>query len=165
MSHQSIIPIYQTFSENILQHSSFLLLTEIEKTPPHCSLICNRFWFSLNHNECKCNIPVEKLISTLFKKNISAIFLELNTNISIDIAEKYFSAYNKVNFKNQITCISPIKEIFIYYQLPVNSSMLLFEMIDVLFSNKIILSTYALNYSEKNYALKHYTISNLLEQY
>ncbi|GAB4452602.1 MAG: hypothetical protein OHK0036_14440 [Bacteroidia bacterium] len=165
MSHQSIIPIYQTFSENILQHSSFLLLTDIEKTPPHCSLICNRFWFSLNHNECKCNIPFEKLISTLFKKNIPAIFLELNTNISIDIAEKYFSAYNKVNFKNQITCISPIKEIFIYYQLPVNSSMLLFEMIDVLFSNKIILSTYALNYSEKNYALKHYTISNLLEQY
>lgn len=153
--HHHNLPYQDILSKN------FLLLTDIAHTPPHCSLLCKGWWYSLNYHTRKIHIPLEVLYKKLEHKKEQAILLQLNLNLKIECAQYYFSQYHKVNFSQNITCISPIKDILIHHHIGIYKHFLLFEMIDVLLAKNLIGSTIGINYSEKEYILHHYTLDTM----
>lgn len=138
-------------------NTSYLLLTELHHTPPHCSIIINQNWFSLNYNNCKNQIAFDILLKTLQKKQIPSLFLELSTPLDTSVAISIFNTYDKVNFQKKITCITPIKQIFNHHHMNCPPNLLLFELIDWLYKHQHITKTSALFFEPKNYVLNHYT--------
>lgn len=138
-----------------------LVLTDIEKTPPHCSLLTNNHWWSLNNHENKMNVSSEILFKTLLTRRKPALFLELKNMLDTDTINTFFSNYQKINISRHITCISPIKDIFIYLNMPVSKNNFLYEMIDNLYQNNLIAKVYAFNYTSGKYCIDHYSESDL----
>lgn len=143
--------------ENLLTPTAQLVLTNLEQTPPHCSLLSHQFWYSLNYQECKINIPAQTLYKILTSKNTSAVFLELNIQLQIQQIQGIYAKYNKIDFQNSISCISPIKDILNAHQIKIPANAFLFEMIEILYQYQQIKTVRALNYNFDTYKLKHYS--------
>jgi len=143
------------------QTGSYLILTDLHLTPPHCSLLTNNHWFSLNYSECKIT-PAENFFKLIQSKNKPAIFLKLNIELNQSVFKDVFSKYPKINFSKQITCITPIKEILILHSVYISQNGLLFELLEELFSLKRIEKVLAYNFSENTYVIKHYSDKHLL---
>lgn len=152
-------------TSDILETHTHLVLTELEHNPPHCSLLTQGKWYSLNFNTCKTDIPLSYLLKTLYSKKQSALFLQLKKNIPASVSKKIFERYHQVEFEKHITCISPVKELLIHQQIPVAPHHLLFELIDTLYQYNEIEYTRAWHYSEKIYSIKHYTLNDLQQTY
>lgn len=146
-----------------LKKNTFLVLTEINTTPPHCSLLLSNKWYSLNFNECKNEVPAEMFFKLIQSKNEPTIFLELSFNLNEKITSIVFSQYTRVDFQKHITCISPIKEILVAHGVPISTSTLLFEMIELLYEKELIKEAYSLFYSAKSYCLNTYSKEDLLK--
>ncbi|MCX7729259.1 MAG: hypothetical protein N2203_07300 [Bacteroidia bacterium] len=146
---------------NNTKDKNFLLLTELHKSPPHCSLLYQNLWFTLNYYECKTNIPASALFKILNSKSASAIFLELDVVFELKVVQDIFSKYSIIQFEKGITCISPIKDVFIYYDIPVSKNDLLYEMLEGLLKNNYIKKSYALNYQFNSYKISHYSLNTL----
>lgn len=148
-----------------LEKHTHLVLTALEHHPPHCSLLTQGKWYSLNFNNCKRDIPFSHLLKTLHSKKQAALFLQLKKNIPASLAKKIFEHYHHVQFEKHITCISPIKELLRHQQIPVTPHDLLFELIDTLYQYNEIEHTRGWRYSEKIYSIKHYTLNDLQHTY
>ncbi|GIV29522.1 MAG: hypothetical protein KatS3mg028_0588 [Bacteroidia bacterium] len=157
--HQNIYGADELMSK--IDNGFFLVLTDTEKVPPHCSVLCQQRWYSLNYAECKVKMNAEILLKTLFSKNKPAVFMELDIYPELKDVEKIFSKYTAIDFEKQITCISPIKEILNACGIPVHSNALLYEMIDVLKNMDRIRKVYFFNSDEKVYILPHYSVNDL----
>ena len=159
------IDVYLTECDlfKFIDNKTFLILTEIENNPPHCSMLCDDHWLSLNFNECKVQVPKSTLFKTLIRRSKSAIFLKLNINLNLSETQNIFSSYTKINFHRQITCISPIKEVLIKNGVSVAYHALLYEMIDFLVQNNYVQQVYAFNYNWNEYKIQHYSMNNLIE--
>ncbi|GIV26917.1 MAG: hypothetical protein KatS3mg027_0731 [Bacteroidia bacterium] len=145
-----------------LRKNAFLILTDIHITPPHCSLLLNNQWYSLNFNECKNGIPAEILLKLIQTKNQPTIFLQLTFIPNEKITSIIFNQYSKVDFQNNITCISPIKEILVAHDIQISKNTLLYEMIELLYKIQLIKEGYSLFYTEKNFCLKTYSKEDLM---
>lgn len=145
----------------MLSDRCYLVLTELEQTPPHCFLLQNNCWYSLNYRDCKINTPSDILFKTLLSKRKAALFLELSMLICVSDIKELFSRYRKIDVDSYVTCITPIKEIFNRYGYSFSSTTLLYEMIEILMEDKQIKKVYAINYSENFYSLIHYSTNEL----
>ncbi len=148
---------------NKLSNAVYLVLTSLQSTPPHCSLICNKKWYSLNYNECKINISVNTLFKLLLLKNEPSVFLELSIELKEKIVEITFSQYKRINFQDGITCIAPIKEILVAHNVPFKKDILLYEMIELLYQEHLIQKSFSFIYSANIYKIKKYSKEELLK--
>jgi len=162
MKNYTEIIINDTFvSFDEFQIGSYLILTDLQLTPPHCSLLTNNHWFSLSYSECK-KTPAENFFKLIQSKNKPAIFLKINIVLNNSIVQNVFSKYPKINFSKQITCITPIKEILVLHSISISQNGLLFELLEELFSLNKIEKVTAYNFSEKTYVINHYSDKHLL---
>jgi len=145
-----------------LPNKDYIVLTNLQIIPPHASLIIQKSWYSLNFKECKVAVPFSVFERSLIKTHSPALFLQLKLNIQPSIATAIFNKYNNVDFERQITCISPIKEIFIQHQLPISPNALLFEMIEELLTTQNIQNIIAYQYKADMYEMQHYSLHQLL---
>ena len=145
-----------------LPDNDYLVLTNLEITPPHASLIIQRSWYTLNFKECKVAVPFTVFERTFIKNQLPALFLQLKSNLQPSIATAIFNQYKNVNFEKNITCISPIKQILIQHQLPIDPNALLFKMIEELLNTQNILSIIAYQYKADIYEIQHYSFHQLL---
>ncbi len=151
------ITIQSEISLEELESKSYLILTNINQTPPHCSLLCNQLWYSLNYEVCKINIPYQTLYKTLTLKNSPAIFLELSIELDTKISQDFYLKYKKIDFQNHITCITPIKEILNFYKIRIPENAFLFKMIALLYQYQKIKTVHSFKYNLSEYRLKHYS--------
>lgn len=138
-----------------------LVITDVKKTPPHCSILYKDKWMSLNFSECKYDVPADVFFKLILNKNKPAIFLELNRLPDITLLQNIFSKYHKIDLSRQITCISPIKEMLNGLNIDIPKDALLFEMINILFEKKQVKKIYAMNFKSNLYSLTHYSIEIL----
>lgn len=166
MSNYTSIPIHQNIYgvddlKSKMNDRFFLVLTDTEKVPPHCSVLYRQHWYSLNYAECKVNVDAEVFLKTLFSKNKTAVFIELDIYPELKDVESIFSKYTAIDFEKQITCISPVKEMLNRYGIDVSANVLLYEMIELLKDANKIRKVYFLNSDEKIYVLHHYSVNDL----
>lgn len=166
MNHFTTIPIHQNISgiddlKSKINSQFFLVLTDTDKVPPHCSVLYRQYWYSLNYVECKVNVDAEVFLKTLFSKNKAAVFVEVDIHPELKSIEDIFSRYTAIDFERQITCISPVKEILSVCGIPVPLNALLYEMIELLKYMNKIRKVYFFNSDEKVYFLQHYSVNDL----
>lgn len=158
MASFTSIPIHSKATlETIPFKQSYLVLTDIEQIPPHCSLLSHELWYTLNYRECKIDVPIQSLAKLLITKNAPAIFLELTIPLQQEKVRNIFKRYSKIDFQNGISCISPIKEIFNEHQIKIHSNAFLYEMIEILYQHSSIQHTYSFKYYLDDYKLQHYS--------
>jgi hypothetical protein len=166
MNNFTTIPIHQNIYEiDDLRRKTndgfFLVLTDIDKVPPHCSVLYRQYWSSLNYTECRVNIDAEVFLKTLFSKNKAAIFIEVDIHPELKSIENIFSKYTVIDFGGQITCISPVKDVLNTCGIAVFTGALLYEMIELLKDTNKIRKVYFFNSDQKIYILQHYSVNDL----
>ena len=86
-----------------------LWVFHIDKIPPHVGLSVGDVFFSLKSNG-RDEIPVNKVIQIIEKKNIKCIVLNLKFNLNIREVRSIFGTYDHA-FSAQTSCLAPIKEV------------------------------------------------------
>jgi len=81
----------------------------IDKIPPHVGLSVGNMFFSLKSNG-RDELPVNKLIEIVEKKNIKSVVLNLRFSIELDEVRRIFSSYERA-CSVQKSCLAPIKEV------------------------------------------------------
>ncbi len=165
MKTSTNIDIDLSFSsiENI-DNDLYLVLTKIQDIPPHCSLLLNKRWYSLNYQGCKLRLPLSYMSKAINVKKEGVVFLALDLWMDEKTVLERFSEYTCVAFEKQITCISPIKNLLIEHHIKISDKALLFEMIEKLYDEKKVTRVGAFNYNKQVYELKHYSIEDLTSQ-
>jgi hypothetical protein len=130
-----------------------IILSHVDKIPPHISLSFQANLFSLAYNGKKENYPLEKWLIYVKRKNIPCIFIKItmaeNPEMIKNIIQKSYNNYQQL-IAGKISCLSPIKDIFCGIKkeekyLSFNS---IFDFLPYLNEMKLIEETFQLNFNE-----------------
>lgn len=144
------------FEKGLLKRGTYLGLFGVDGIP-HLGLIRKGKYYSVNANKVKIGTPVDKLLTTLEKKSVKSLFVEINEKISRRKISGLFGQYEKGLNKDQ-TCLKPIKEVF---DLEGNSIEVVSDLLNQMDEKKMLGDTYGLNISKKSLSLMPYTKSDI----
>lgn len=99
-----------------IEQGLFIILSHVDKVPPHISLVQNSAIYSLAYNGKKENYPLKKWWQYSERKKIPSLFIEIQLNNFTEnkieeIVSKTYSNYEKL-IVGEISCLSPIKKVF-----------------------------------------------------
>jgi len=92
-----------------------IILSHVDKIPPHISLSFQAKLFSLAYNGKKEYYPLEKWLLYVKRKNIPCIVLKISLHENPEIIQNAIqNSYNNYQqlIAGEISCLSPIKDIF-----------------------------------------------------
>ncbi len=141
-----------TISDEKLQKGVFIFIYRASKIPPHIGVIVNGKLYDITSVGPNVDLPVSDFFKTAVKRKTEVLFVELQSFDSGKktnqlITEKV-KTYNKVSLDT--SCLAPVKE-FINEAigLDVSQSGFIFELLPILYSNKIVKDVWELNLSKK----------------
>lgn len=160
-----LIPITHTISEININKGVFIFLHRAGKIPPHIGLILNGKLFEISTNGPGYSFSGSMMLKTAQKRGVEVVYIELKTPIKKEedieqLMTKLVKHYFKVS--NDVSCLNPIKD-FIQetYQIDVSKANFIFELLPILYSNKLVKASFEVNLSHKlienNFLLKKYT--------
>lgn len=144
------------FEKGLLKRGAYLGLFGVDGIP-HLGLIRKGKYYSVSANKVKVGTPVDKLLTTLEKKNVKSLFIELNDKISRRKVVDLFGQYQK-GLNNDQTCLEPIKGLF---DLDNSRIEVVSDLLNQLNDKKMIGKVYGLNISKKSFSLMPYTKSDI----
>ena len=126
--------------------------------PPHIGFSFQNKYLSLKAYGKDVDKPVVDLINKCNYKKIPIILVELKLEIS---SEKVYQFYNKYNFAGDksSTCITPILEILSFS----NTSLILPELLQILFNQKKISSVSCINQADSKIGIRKYNRNEVLK--
>lgn len=146
------IHIATTVTEKKLQKGVYLFIYRASKIPPHIGVIVNGLLYDITSVGPNIDLPVLDFYKTATKRKTEVLFVELaipKKGMALNelITEKV-KHHQKVSLEK--SCLIPVKE-FIKdaYDLDVSQPNFIFELLPVLFKNKLIKSVSEINLSKK----------------
>ena len=140
------------FEKGLLKSGTYLGLFGIDGIP-HLGIIRKGKYYSVNANKVKVGTPVEKLLTTLEKKHVKTLFVEVNEKLSRGKVSSVFGKYEKGLSKDQ-TCLEPIKGVF---DISGNSIEVVSDLLHQMDEKKMLGKVYSLNISKKSLSLMPYS--------
>lgn len=173
LSSPYTLSIQQSFSEDVLQKNTWLVILHASRTPPHIGVLIDGNYNSLTIKGHELDINISVLLKTIQQKKIESLFIKLkkhpvfSSDYQKEICQYYIKQFTQVR-ANEASCLNPIK-LFVqeFYAICENRNELLFELIERLKQNQYIELTYGLNIEEKieegEFCLPMYTNEQLQE--
>jgi hypothetical protein len=87
--------------------ATYLVIFNIDKTPPHLALIKNNQYYSITIKEVELGIDIKPIIQLVTKKKIPTLFIEIDDNF--DNIKEVFNTFDSLK-NTTITCLTPIKK-------------------------------------------------------
>jgi len=139
-----------------LQKGLFLFIFRASRIPPHIGVITNGKLYDITSVGPNVDLPVIDFYQTILKRKTEVIFVELENRNAADlsslISEKV-KEYWKVT--PSTSCLSPIRDfVNTAYNIDVSEARFIFDLLPILFKQKLILDISQLNLSSK---LQHNT--------
>tara|TARA_R110002072_G_scaffold302976_1_gene490555 strand:+ start:3445 stop:3948 length:504 start_codon:yes stop_codon:yes gene_type:complete len=122
-----------------------------DKIPPHIGISFDNEYFSLKANGKDENLPLENILSLISRKNIKTLCFELDSSIKKRTIMDVFSQY-KQTIPFQITCLDPIKKV-----LEIPFARKLTDLLDVLYSNGLVIRVIGFSIDEKFQGIRQYS--------
>ncbi len=160
-----LIPITNNISEINLEKGVFIFIHRASKIPPHIGMIINGKLFEISINGPEYNLSGSAMLKTAQKRGVEVVFVELiDSNKKPEELEMLMTNLVKHYFKvsNNVSCLNPIKD-FIQktFQIEVSKAYFIFELLPVLYSNKIVKASFEANLTDKlinkSFLFKKYT--------
>lgn len=158
------IDITGKISEEKLMKGLFIFMFRATRIPPHIGIIANGQLFDITAVGPNRGINVLDFYKTVLKRKSQVIFIELhqknNATTLAEIITQKVNHYWKVN--NETSCLNPVKD-FIedIFNIKVNHTEFIFELLPVLIENNIIKEISQVNLStmisDNVFELKKYT--------
>lgn len=104
----SILPLTDSHK---IKEGCFLCIWHADKIPPHIGIIINGMYFSLKVKGKDVDIPVFDIVKLIQKKQITTVFVEIESDLELNQVARIFSLYEKAE-ASKVTCLTPITEIF-----------------------------------------------------
>ncbi|MFB0923899.1 MAG: hypothetical protein QMB65_01235 [Vicingaceae bacterium] len=146
------INITGTVSEEKLQKGVFIFIYRASKIPPHIGVIVNGLLYDITSVGPNIDLPVKDFYKTALKRKTEVLFVELtnpknNKDLNELITQKV-KVHQKVSLDK--SCLIPVKE-FINdaYELDVSKTNFLFDLLPVLYDNKMVKGVSEINLSKK----------------
>ena len=159
------IPIIHKIEEINLEKGVFIFLYRASKIPPHIGMIINGKLFEISTNGPEYNLSGSAMLQTAQKRGVEVVFIKLiDSNKKPEELEMLITNLVKHYFKvsNTVSCLNPIKD-FIQkiYQIDVSHANFIFELLPILYSNKVVKASFEVNLTNKlidhSFLLKKYT--------
>jgi hypothetical protein len=180
-----LIPITNYISEINLEKGVFIFIHRASKIPPHIGMVINGKLFEISINGPEYNLSGSAMLQTAQKRGVEVVFIELITPNLYTTEENSLRQLTEVGevinpkekeiellitnlvkhyFKvsNEVSCLNPIKD-FIQktYQIDVSKANFIFELLPILYSNKVVKTSFEVNLTNKlidhSFLLKKYT--------
>ena len=180
-----LIPITNYISEINLEKGVFIFIHRASKIPPHIGMVINGKLFEISINGPEYNLSGSAMLQTAQKRGVEVVFIELITPNLYTTEENSLRQLTEVGgvinpkekeiellitnlvkhyFKvsNTVSCLNPIKD-FIQktYQIDVSKANFIFELLPILYSNKVVKTSFEVNLTNKlidhSFLLKKYT--------
>jgi hypothetical protein len=151
-------------NSDIFFHGFYLWILKADSIPPHLILSYNGQYYNLSVHGKFVNQPLESLLKSIRQKKMKTLVLAL-ANFE-DLSTKLIESYNKFEKVEapEITCLSPIKELFNTYNYS-NSISTIHDLIPLLQKNNVITSNYGINLPinqvDNSFELPFYTIQDV----
>ena len=168
-----IIPNIQPASDLVLQHGTYILISEAAKKPPHLSLLVEGKIFSLSVKGPQLEFPLEKQLKLIKIKKINALFIKLDTSIYIIGNQLFKEAENNTLKFSKIeigiaTCLSPIKDFCArVFDMDVSNIDFVFDLLPILYKKKYISACYHYNMEKilinNSFHFQKYTMQDIYE--
>lgn len=164
-----IINNSQPIDETLLQNGVFMILSDIDKVPPHIWISAFSRIFSIDINGFTANRQVHTLLKVFKQKRTQAMFFELNIpNLSpkylIRILNQIVYQLEKVKY-DSVTCLDPIKKFCnTCYGLNTNTVKTIFDLMPILEEKRVIKSTYAYNIQTSKLIIPEYEFYHVNER-
>lgn len=148
------VEIDTSLNPSVLEKDAWLVIMHASRIPPHIGILIQGNYNSLTIKGHELNIALSVLQKTIQLKKIETIFIPLvkhpvfSLAYQLEIAQHHIQQFSQVNELN--TCLNPIK-LFLqeFYAVPLNSSELLFELIERLKQNDYINAGVGFNINNK----------------
>lgn len=160
-----LIPISNNISEINLEKGVFIFIHRASKIPPHIGMVINGKLFEISINGPEYNLSGSAMLQTAQKRGVEVVFIELiDSNKKLEELEMLMTNLVKHYFKvsNEVSCLNPIKD-FIQktYQIDVSKANFIYELLPILYSNKVVKTSFEVNLANKlinhSFLLKKYT--------
>lgn len=160
-----LIPITHPISEINIDKGFFIFIHRASKIPPHIGLIVDGTLFEISANGPGYSFSGSMMLKTAQKRGVEVVYIELNTPVKKEedieqLMTKLVKHYFKVS--SDVSCLNPVKD-FIQetYQIDVSKANFIFELLPILYLNKLVKASFEVNLSHKlienNFLLKKYT--------
>ena len=147
---------------NILKKNTWIVLTDIEKTPPHASIIQDGLWYSLRFKESKIGGELSGFTTMIIRKKIPAVLLEIDIAPTLSSIAGFYAKYNKIDIAKNITCVTPFNEYLASIKLLHSDNLLLWETIQILYEKQLILRCMSCFADYSCYLIKKYNREDLI---
>lgn len=145
---RDIIP----YKKGILNKGTFIGLFGVDGIP-HLGIIRKGSYYSVNAFKVKVGTPVDKLLTTLEKKNVKSLFVEVVPKVKKKDLDALFKNYSEGLIKDQ-TCLIPMKELF---QVENDSIKVVSDLLHYLDKKQLLGKTYGLKVRKSSMSLMPYS--------
>lgn len=150
----------------LLKKGFNLWILKVDTIPPHLITSFQGHYFNLSVYGRFIKQPIEALLKNIMQKKIPTLIVSISE--LEDLEEKIIYSYQKFEKVQapQITCLSPIKELFIQYNYS-GSVSTIHDLLPILEKNNVITSSYGLNLqlseADNSFQLPYYTINEVFQ--
>jgi hypothetical protein len=168
-----LIPNVEKVNDTFLKKGTYIVLTEVNKKPPHLSLLIEGQLFSLGVKGPKLGLPLEIQLKYIKSRKIQALFIKLNISIHIQDnqlfkeVKKHTLMYSKAEV-GIATCLSPIKNFCAgIFNVDVSEVNLIFDLLPILYERNLIDACYQYNLDlflkGNSFYLEKYTLKDIFD--
>jgi len=148
--------IYKLYINSIitienLKQGLYIFVYRASKTPPHIGMIVNGKLYDINSVGPNIDLSVDDFYTTIINRKTEVIFIELAFNNRVDLNQLITQKVNKYwKVSSNTSCLTPIKD-FIneVYNIEVNKSKFIFELLPLLYDKNLVKGVSQLNLSDK----------------
>lgn len=165
---QYVCNSYFHFDEiNALNHESnfdkgcYIVIIHSDKIPPHLGILVDHLFFSHKVNGIDFDVPLNLLLSTLNKRNISTLFVQLKQRErwSLEAIRTCFSG-DSFDIDKDKTCLNPLINII----QPTENCKVLADLLNYLNDKDLIEGCIGLNLPDDYQGIPYYTSEDVLKR-
>lgn len=149
-----------------LNEGFYLWILNVHKIPPHLILSYHEEYYNLSVYGSFIKHPIEALLKTIVQKKIPTLIIGLSELEDLEKKLLYsYQRFEKVK-AHQVTCLSPIKDLFKQYDYTGNVCTI-HDLLPILDKNNVITSSYGFNIqlceADNSFQLPFYTIREVFQ--
>lgn len=168
---KAVIPytviINKSFDSHELLKGMFIVISHVDRIPPHIGMIADKEYHSLSIKGQELNVPVAALVRNNTLRKIPTVFIKIKKHVTF--SDQYLKEHFCSNVQqfarvqaNVATCLSPIKLFFEEaYNVPVKEFNYIFELLPKLKEMGLLEDTMELLVGKTTFQLPVYTAEQL----